>query len=162
VRSLKEFLYEQGERLKTEPSKAAARRDEWVAAVGRLVDQITEWVHEADEGHILTLRPRTYSFNEEGIGEYQVDGLTIELEPFRIARVVPVGRNVARPILDKDGRSVLSVYGRVDLTNDLEKYFLYRVMVDPHEPWVITSNKDHSVRDFDRESFEAAFQDLLA
>ncbi len=158
--SLREFLDEQAERLKTEPSKAAARRDEWVAAVGRLLAQIRDWIAEADPGHVLTVEERTVTIREEMIGSYEVPALTIILG-IRSVRVEPIARNVMGPLEQTRAYRPIRVFGRVDLTNGLEKYKIYRGSKEPDSRWFITNEDGYESRPFDRDAFEATLQSLF-
>ena len=51
--TLKEFLTSQAERLRAEESKAAQRRDEWLASLDRLYVQIRDLDPEADTASVL-------------------------------------------------------------------------------------------------------------
>jgi len=67
--SLKDFIAEQAEKLRTEEPQAVQKRDEWVAAVDRLDQQVREWLAQADPDHkVLGVRERPYQLREEGIG----------------------------------------------------------------------------------------------
>ena len=160
MRSLKEFLEEEAEKLKTEPSKATLKRDEWVAAVDRLMEEILGWIGEADPNRILAVEERTVAIREEMIGSYEARALTIILG-IRSVRVEPIARGVLGP-LDRSGpHRPNRVFGRVDLTNGLEKYKIYRRSSGPDSPWFITNEDGYEWRDFDRNAFEAAIQRLF-
>ena len=158
--SLKEFLAEQAEILKNEPSRATATRDEWVAAVGRLIAQARDWIAEADPGHVLAIEERTVAIREEMIGSYEVPALTIILG-VRSARVEPIARGVAGPLARGGEIHARRAFGRVDLTNGLEKYLIYRKEKEPVDRWLIVKQEGYLIRDFDRDSFEAALQSLF-
>jgi hypothetical protein len=160
VRSLKEFLDEQAERLKTEPSKAAARRDEWVAAVERLMAQVRDWLAEADPNHVLAIEERTVKIREEMIGSYEVPALTIILG-LRSVRVEPIARNVMGPLEQTGAFRVIRVFGRVDLTNGLEKYMIFRRAKELDGPWDVVKEDAYPMQPFNHASFEAAIQDLF-
>jgi hypothetical protein len=49
--SLKDFIAEQAEKRQTEEPEAVQKRDEWVAAVDRLNEQVREWLTQADQDH---------------------------------------------------------------------------------------------------------------
>ena len=158
--SLKEFLAEQAEILKNEPSKATATRDEWVAAVGRLIAQVRDWIAEADPGHVLAIEDRTVAIREEMIGSYEVPALTIILG-VRSARLEPIARGVAGPLEQTKAYRPIRVFGRVDLTNGLEKYMIFRNAKEPDSRWFITNQDGYESRAFDRDAFEATLQSLF-
>ena len=158
--SLREFLDEQAEQLKNEPSKATATRDEWVAAVGRLIARVRDWIAEADPGHVLTIEDRTVTIREEMVGSYEVPALTIILG-VRSVRVEPIARGVLGPLEQTKAYRPIRVFGRVDLTNGLEKYPVYRGSKEPDSRWFITNQDGYESRTFDRDAFEAALQSLF-
>ena len=78
MESLKDFIASHAEKLRNEESQAAHKRSEWVAAVGRLNQQIMAWLTSADPDHaILEVRETPYQLREEGIGSYVARGLLI-------------------------------------------------------------------------------------
>ena len=158
--SLKEFLAEQADQLKGELSRAAAARDEWVAAVERLIAQVRGWIAEADPGRVLAIEERAVTIREEMIGSYEVPALTIILG-VRSARVEPIARSVAGPLAATGAIHVPRAFGRVDLTNGLEKYMVFRTAKEPDGPWVIVKQDGYRMNHFDRKSFEAALQSLF-
>jgi hypothetical protein len=98
VESLKDFIASQAEKLRNEESQAAHKRNEWVAAVDRLNQQIKAWLSYADPDHaILDVCETPYQLREEGIGSYEARGLTISVGR-RELRVEPIARNVAGPL----------------------------------------------------------------
>ncbi len=159
--SLKDFIAEQAAKLRTEAPQAAQKRDEWVAAVDRLNQQIREWLTQADPDHkVLEVSERPYHLREEGIGAYEVRGLSISLGPREI-RVEPVARNVAGPVSATGVIHVIRAYGRVDLTDGLKKFMIFRVETDPEDRWSIIEQDGYRMRSFDQSAFEEAFKSLL-
>ena len=98
--------------MHTQEPERAKKRDEWVAAVNRLCNQIKEWLAKADPDKILTVQGRSYEIREEGIGSYTVSGISISLGP-RHVDVVPVARNVVGPLSTTGVIYVPRAYGRV-------------------------------------------------
>jgi hypothetical protein len=158
--SLQEFLDEQAERIRTENSKAALMRMEWVAAVDRLMDQIKDWIAQADPKRILTIEEQTITIREERIGSYEVRALTIILGISSV-RVQPIGRYVMGPLEQTQAYRPIRVYGRVDLTNGLEKYMVFRDAGGPDSRWFITNQDGYESRAFDRDALEATLQRLF-
>ncbi len=159
--SLKDFIAEQAEKLRTEEPLAAQKRDEWIAAVDRLNQQIEEWLAQADpDHHVLQVSERLYPLREEGIGSYEARGLSIRLGP-REVRVEPIARNVAGPLSATGVISVNRAYGRVDLTDGLRKFLIFRVEKDPEDRWNIIEQDSFRMRTFDQSAFENAFKSLL-
>lgn len=158
--SLREFLDEKAERLQAEVSKAQAIRAEWVEAVARLRAQIRAWIAEADTGRILRLLPDMVSIHEEMIGDYRIDTLSIELGPRRV-RVEPIARFALGPLASTGVMHVNRTFGRVDLTNGLEKRMLFRTAKHPDGPWIIVQEDGYRVEEFNQRAFEVAIQSLF-
>ena len=62
--TLKEFLASQAERLRSQESDAAQRRDEWLASLNRLFSQIRTWIRRGRYG--VRLVPQVRLCAEEG------------------------------------------------------------------------------------------------
>jgi hypothetical protein len=160
VGSLKEFIAEQAEKLRAELPRAAGKRDEWVAAVDRLNELIKGWLEQADPERVLEVQVRPYQLREEGIGSYEVRGLSIGLGP-REVRVEPIARHVAGPLSSTGVISVHRAYGRVDLTDGLKTFMIFRVEKDPQDRWNIIEQDGFRMQPFEQSAFEEAFKSLM-
>src|SRR5258708_3711346 len=110
---LREFLEKKaGEMSQDERRK---RREDWLAAVGRLVAQLRAWLREADEKSLLEIAPLDVEKLEQGLGAYKAEGLRITLGDSAV-QVVPVGRNVVGFVGD-GGDAGVRAEGRVDITD---------------------------------------------
>ena len=159
--SLKDFIAEQAEKLRTEEPEAVRKRDEWVAAVNRLNRQIEEWLAQADPDHkVLLVRKAPYQLREEGIGTYEARGLSISLGR-REVRVVPIARNVADPLSATGVIHVNRAYGRVNLSDGLKKFMIFRVEKDSEDRWNIIEQDGFRMQALDQAAFEEAFKSLL-
>jgi hypothetical protein len=160
MRTLKEFLEEEAEKLRTVPPKGVVMRDEWIAAVDRLMDQILGWIAEADPNHILTIEERTVTIREQMIGSYEVRALTLILGIWTV-RVEPIARGVLGPLDRSLPYRKNRVFGQVNLTNGLQKYKIYRRTKDVDSKWFMTNEDGYDWQEFDRDAFEAAIQRLF-
>ncbi len=161
MESLKEFIASQAEKLRNEESQAADRCSEWVAAVDRLNHQIMAWLTDADPDRaILEVRETPYQLREEGIGSYEARGLIIRAGR-RALRVEPIARNVAGPLSSTGVIHVSRAYGRVDLTDGLQKFMIFRIEKVPEDRWSIIEQDGFRMQAFDQVAFEGAFKALL-
>jgi hypothetical protein len=160
VRSLKEFLDEQAGSKESRIAKATAKRDEWVNALGQLNARIKGWIDQADVQRVLRVEMVGYPIREEGIGDYDAPGLNIVLEPWTV-EVKPIARFVAGPLAATGAIHVPRAFGRVDLTNGLEKYMIFRTAKELDGPWIIVKQDGYRMSEFDQQSFEAALQSLF-
>jgi hypothetical protein len=161
VESLKDFIASQAQNLQNEESRAAQKRDEWIGAIDRLNEQIRMWLTNADPDHaIIAVREFPYQLREEGIGSYEARGLIISVGR-REVRAQPIARNVAGPLSATGVIHVGRAYGRVDLTDGLQKFMIFRVEKDPEDRWSIIEQDGFRMQAFDEPAFEKAFKALL-
>lgn len=160
--TLKEFIAERAEQIQNEELQAAAKCQEWATAVDRLVQQIEQWLAQADpDPKVLRTQRRTYQIREEGLGTYQVTGLSIWVGRREI-RVEPIARHVAGPLSSTGVIHVHRSYGRVDLTDGLQKFMMFRVEVEPEDRWNIIEQDSFQLQSLNQQSFEEAFKSLLS
>jgi hypothetical protein len=155
--TLREFL------LKNAPRDEIRRRqvrEEWIAAVNRLLAQIRVWLTEAGAADLLDVEPLDFEKREQGLGGYHVQGLAIHFGE-RTVKVVPVGRFVLADLGPYAEAGHKNAEGRVDVTNGAYKYFLFRKLTDADEHWFVQDERA-AIRPLDREQFEAILQDLLS
>jgi len=160
VASLKEFLESEAEKLRSEQAAALTERQEWIAAVERLLAQTKEWLGEADTKRILMVEETPIRIAERGLGTYEIPALTIGLGT-REACIKPVARYVAAPLRSTGIIQVPRAYGRVVMTNGLDRYMIFRTELEPDERWVIIEQNEPLMEWFDRNSFEIALKSLL-
>lgn len=153
---LTEFLREQATKQRSQAGQREARRVEWVQSVERLIEQLKEWVHQADPEGVLRVTCQPHSANEAGLGRYEAPGLTMELEGRKV-QVLPVARNVVGSIGDPSFRA----QGLVEITDGAFRYLLYRAVDDRGERWIIVNDQDYSVKPLERMTLEAALVSLF-
>lgn len=158
--TLKEFLASEAEKLRGEQADAMTRRDEWIASVGRLLARIQDWLAQADSDRILSIDNAPVRVSEQGLGSYEIAALTIGLGA-REVRIRPVARSVGAPLRATSMLHVPRAYGRVDMTNGLDRFLLIRVEVAPEDRWMIVEQDGPLAAPFDRSSFETALLRLL-
>lgn len=157
--SLREFLAAEAEKLHGEQIEARGKREEWIASVRRLLDQIKGWLGEADTKGILSIDESPLRLSEQGMGTYEIPALTIGMGA-REVRIKPVARHVMAPLRATTMLQILRAHGRVDMTNGLDRYLIFRVGREP-DRWTIVEQNGPSVETFDQTSFESAFKSLL-
>ena len=141
--------------------RRSIKPSEWVAAVDRLIEKIKAWLSYADPDHaILEVRETPCQLREEGIGGYEARGLVVRVGR-RELRIEPIARNVAGPLSATGLIHVSRAYGRVDLTDGLQKYMIFRVEKVPEDRWTIIEQDGFRMRAFDQAAFEEAFKALL-
>lgn len=136
-----------------------ARREEWIAAVGRLLGQLRTWLAEADPAGVLEVLPMEVEKAEPGLGIYRIPSLKISLGGAAV-EVVPVGRNVIGTV-GPQGDVGIRAEGRVDITDGIRRYILYRTLNDGQERWYALDERFQATP-LDRGRLEGMLQDLLS
>jgi hypothetical protein len=160
VASLKEFLEAEAEKLRTEQAEALSKRQEWIATVSRLLSQIKVWLDQADTQRILMIEEAPLRLSEQGLGTYEIPSLTIGLGP-REVRVKPIARYAATPLRSTGVIFIPRVHGRVDMTDGLNKYLIFRVETEPTDRWSIIKQDSSLLEPFDQDSFASALKGML-
>ena len=158
--TLQEFLRERADQLHASLSERTKIQKEWSDAVHRLVVQIAGWLKDADSEGILDIQLETIQLREFGLGVYLVPSLLISLEAQEV-RVDPIARNAVGPVWSDGAIHTGKSFGRVDLTNGIDRYLMFRVAVDPEDRWVIVDEDAYVPRELNRRSFDQAMQSLL-
>jgi hypothetical protein len=154
--SFQEFLHKKAE--EQHQGLRRDRRDEWILAVKRLNEQISEWLREADPEKLLDVMPLVFDKAETGLGPYKVPGLKIGLGDLSV-QVIPVARNVVgSPRLLGDGAQLA---GRVDITDGIKKYVIRRILSEGAEFWEVL-DEHFGAAPFDQARLESILQDLLS
>jgi hypothetical protein len=160
MKTLREFLEERAEIERGRADEKMEMQQEWISAVHRLIEQIKEWISDADPNHFLESQRTYHRLREDKVGVYTAPGLVIRYEA-REVQVVPIARMVVGPHLSNGLVSIKRAFGRVDITDGGEKYLLFRSQKDPVDEWAIVKDDGFIVKRFDRRTFEEAMQDLL-
>ena len=157
--TLREFLLQNAPRAEQEKRRRKLRED-WIAAVDRLLAQLRAWLTDAGTAELLDLEPLDFEKREQHLGTYQIHGLAIHFGE-RTVKVVPVGRTVLAHLGPYAEAGHENAEGRVDITNGAYKYFLYRKLTNTGDQWLVQDERS-DIRPLNREQFEAILQDLLS
>jgi hypothetical protein len=179
--TFQEFLEKHAEQQRSREKRE--RREEWIAAAGRLVKQIRAWLAESDPKQVLEVLAFDVQRSEPDLGTYTIPSLKIGLGDASV-RVEPVGRNAMGIIgaragsglgaagwsgsgLGTEGGVAAQVpvgaraEGRVDLTDGIRRYILYRTLMDGQENWYALDERFQPAP-LDRGRLEAMLLDLLS
>jgi hypothetical protein len=159
METFKEWLAEQAER-KSDVADRQERIKQWIESVTALFSQIETWLDEDGANTVLRTQQNVLRKREEGLGMYEVPQLNILLFD-RLVEIVPAARNVGGGLGTRSNPG-FRPEGRVDMTNGAEKYMLYHVGTSTGKKWVVVDDAKYTIRDLDKETFEAALQDLLS
>jgi hypothetical protein len=135
------------------------RREEWITAVRQLVEQLRAWLAESDPAGVLDIVPMEIERAEPGLGIFRIPSLKISLGEAAV-EVMPVGR-YAVGMVGPQGDAGMRAEGRVDITDGIRRYILYRTLQDAQEKWYALDERFQAVP-LDRARFEGILQDLLS
>jgi hypothetical protein len=135
------------------------KREEWISAVRRLLDDIRSWLAESDPDRLLDVISYDVERWEPGLGSYTIQALTIGVGDTAV-KVVPVGRD-AVGLVSAQGDAGARAEGRVDITDGVRKYILYRTFRDGQQQWHVLNADFHPVP-LTRAALENVLQDLLS
>lgn len=113
--TLREFLLKNAPRAEQQKWRRQVR-EEWVAAVERLLAQMRAWLADGGTAELLDLEPLDFEKREQGLGAYRVPGLAIHFGESTV-NVVPVGRTVLAHLGSYAEPGHENAEGRVDVTN---------------------------------------------
>jgi hypothetical protein len=132
------------------------RRGEWLDAIQRLFEEVRGWLRQSDPEGLLDVETYGLARTEPDLGAYEAPALRIHLGAIEID-LVPVSRKVQ---FKGSSGAPSELLGRVDITDGIRKYNLYRQVRGGNECWQIRD--DHNqFTPLDRRKFELILQDLL-
>jgi hypothetical protein len=134
----KEFLHQQAEKHQAEASVAKAEVDEWRAAIRRLYDQIRAWLKESDPEAIIEIEESLQDITEPGLGRYSVPRLNLRVFGKWIG-IIPKARRTVGSAKPPQKSAPERATGRVDITDELRRYVLYRFKEGDQDVWMIDS-----------------------
>ena len=150
-----ELLLQQRESYKEESAKNREMIQEWVQAIDRLFAQLCTWLEAADPERILQVEKDNTEVHEPNLGHYLAPRLIIRAFGKRIG-IIPKARKTvgtARP--PRPGAPALAT-GRVDITDEIRRYVLYRFEGEEDGSWFVESPLDGSLKSLTQELFEEA------
>ncbi|MFO0969811.1 MAG: hypothetical protein U0793_30005 [Gemmataceae bacterium] len=134
--TFKEFLQEQAQKHQAEMYAAKATVDEWQDAVDRLFGQIKTWLKESDPNGLIQIKDSQEEIREPGLGIYLVPRLNLNAFGKWIG-IIPKARKTIGAATPPQKSTPERAQGRVDITDELRRYVLYRFVDNGRDVWVI-------------------------
>jgi hypothetical protein len=155
----RDFLRQQAEKHQAEASAGKATVDEWRAAIERLFGQLREWLQQSDPEGFIEIKEGQQDITEHGLGRYRVPRL--DLRAFgKWIGIIPKARGTARTAHPPRKSAPERAIGRVDITDELRRYVLYRFQEGDREVWLI-DDLESQPRLLDQDAFEKALMSYL-
>jgi hypothetical protein len=134
--AFREFLQQQAKRHQAEVAAGQATVDEWRAAVERLFAQIREWLRASDPEGLIEIKEGQEDVKERGLGPYRVPRL--DLRAFgKWIGIIPKARRTVGTATPPQKSAPERAEGRVDMTDELRRYVLYRFRENGRDVWLI-------------------------
>lgn len=157
--TLAEFLQNEGKEILARVSAAEQTRREWVASLGRLMEQIRTWLADADPEGVLKVTPQEFEVGEEKYGRYKAPGLVLDLGARRV-EVRPGMRNPTNHP-GKESYKERIAEGAAEIRRGYATFRLYRKLDGQGERWLIADPDERVAKPFDRAALEEAVVRLL-
>ena len=134
--TFKEFLRQQAEKQQAEATAAKAVVDEWRTSIEDLFNQIREWLKESDPEGVVEIEESQEDVREPGLGRYRVPRLTLRAFGKWIG-IIPKARRTVGTAHPPQKSAPQRAEGRVDITDELRRYVLYRFQEGGGDVWLI-------------------------
>ena len=157
--TFKEFLREQAAKEAAQGAKAKDVIDEWRAAVESLFRQVRAWLAESDPDGVIEVKQQQHEVREPGLGRYQVPRLDLRAFGNWIG-IIPKARRTVGAATPPQKTTPERAIGRVDITNELRRYILYRFRDGARDVWMI-DDLNSEPKPLDQEAFERALMSYL-
>jgi hypothetical protein len=149
-----EFLREQAAKYESQIGDGKAVIAEWRSAVDRLFEQLCAWLKESDPTGIIEIECNKEKVREQGLGRYEVPRL--DLHAFgKWIGIIPKARRTVGTATPPQKRAPQRADGRIDITDELRRYVLYRFSEGGQDTWVI-DDLHSGAKPLNKETFEKA------
>jgi hypothetical protein len=155
--AFQEFLRQQAEKYQDKVIKATL--EDWREAIQRLFAQLRAWLAEADPEGIIHIKEGKLEINEPSLGRYDVPRL--DLHAFgKWVGIIPKARKTVGSATPPQRSAPERADGRVDITDELRRYVLYRFRQDSRDVWLI-DDLNSEAKPLDQGAFESALMSYL-
>ena len=172
--AFREFLHHLGEKHQAEVNAGKATVDEWRTAIERLFVKIREWLKESDPEGLIEIKESQEEIKEPGLGLYRVPRLNLRAFGKWIG-IIPKARRTVGTAQPRRKSVPERAEGRVDITDELRRYVLFRFRDDGRDVWLIEGLEPaekawpgqvlyiprSEPRPLDQEAFETALMSYL-
>ena len=134
--SLKDFLKQKAALYSAESENHRLIIEEWESAVDRLFTQLEEWLGALDPEGFIRHKRKQIEVSEPGLGRYSISRL--DLSAFdKWVGLIPKARKTGKRAAPPQKGAPEQATGRVDITDEIRRYVLYRFPNGTEEQWFI-------------------------
>lgn len=159
--SFSELLQQRKESYEAEATKNKEIIDEWTDAIGRLFAQLKSWLTVSDPQGILQVDEVQTEVYEPNIGRYHAPRLNIRAFGKWVA-VLPKARKTVGTARPPRAGAPVRATGRVDITDEIRRYVLYRFDLNGQDSWCIEGFPSTTLQTLTPELFEEALMSYFA
>ena len=154
--SLRDFLKQKAALYATEGEKNKLTIEEWQAAVDGLFTRLEDWLRVADPEGIIRRERSEIEVKEPGLGRYPISRL--DLQAFgKWVGLIPKARKTVKRAAPQQQGAPERASGRVDITDEIRRYVLYRFRQGTDDQWFIHDTASNSeLEPLTAERFESA------
>ena len=134
--TFREFLQQQAKKHQTEANAGKATVDEWRTAIAGLFQQIRKWLELSDPKGLIEIEESHVEITEPGLGRYRVPRLNLRAFGKWIG-IIPKARRTVGRATPPQKSAPERAEGRVDITDELRRYVLYRFREGDRDVWLI-------------------------
>ncbi len=134
--TFREFLHQQAEKHQAEVVAGKDTVEEWRKAIANLFVQIREWLKESDPESLIEIEESQEDVREPGLGRYRVPRLNLRVFGKWIG-IIPKARRTVGTAKPPQKSAPERAEGRVDITDELRRYVLYRFKEGGRDVWLI-------------------------
>src|SRR5438445_2216746 len=136
--TFKEFLQQEAKKHQADAHAGKAMIEEWRASIARLLLQIQEWLKESDPDGLIEVEESHEDVREPSLGRYRVPRLNLRAFGKWIG-IIPKARRTVGTANPPQKSAPKRADGRVDITDELRRYVLYRFREGDQDVWLIDS-----------------------
>lgn len=134
--TLRDFLKQKAVLYEAESRTNQATIEEWKSALDRLFDQIETWIVASDPDHVVSVERSPIEISEPGLDDYRVTRM--DLRAFgKWVGMIPKARKTVKRASPQQAGAPEQATGRVDMTDEIRRYVLYRFRQGADECWFI-------------------------
>lgn len=153
--SLGELLEKKREQYEETARKNESIIDEWKESLMELYQTLRDWLSEADPKHILQVKQGVRALTEPSLGQYEVPDLSIRAFGKWVG-VIPKARKTVGTAIPPQLNAPVRATGRVDITDEIRRYCLYRFQDGTQDRWYIVDPTTDVQEELTQQRFEAA------
>jgi hypothetical protein len=157
---LSEFLHQKAAEYHQLNQRNQQVIHEWCFAVERLHSQMLDWLQQSDPKMMIQPERSHVRISEPDLGPYEIQRLTLRAFGKWIG-ILPKARLSMKNAPPPQRSVPANAVGRMDITDEIRRYVLYRIQEGDECHWVIDDLTSAEPAPLDRPRFEEALLSYL-